>query len=126
MARAPDLSASLVSKGNASPISPGEAVSPPPGTGHEAPEIQEPARAPAPTPTPAARPRARQQASEPAPRVLIIEPAAPVEARIAVTTRLPASMLERLRVLTFQRRRTKQDIIEDALSEYLDRYLPPD
>jgi predicted transcriptional regulator len=43
------------------------------------------------------------------------------EARVAVTTRIPVSLQERLRIFAFRTRRTKQMVIDDAILEYLDR-----
>lgn len=50
---------------------------------------------------------------------LPIAPRPVAEPRQALTTRLPVSMHERLRVLMFASRRSQQDIVEAALDLYL-------
>jgi hypothetical protein len=44
---------------------------------------------------------------------------APIEPRITVSVRLPASLQERLRQAAFHARREKQAIVEEALDRYL-------
>jgi hypothetical protein len=46
----------------------------------------------------------------------------PEDPRVAVTTRLKLSTQERIRVLGFRTRKTKQSIIDEALDEFLDRH----
>lgn len=48
-----------------------------------------------------------------------IAPRPAVEARQAMTVRLPVSMHERIRTLMFTSRRSQQDIVEDALHAFL-------
>jgi hypothetical protein len=54
-----------------------------------------------------------------APAVVRIAPRPIVEARQAMTIRLPVSMHERIRTLMFMSRRSQQDIVEDALNALL-------
>ena len=44
---------------------------------------------------------------------------APPESRVGITVRFPASMHERLRVLAFERRTSKQALIEGWVAEQL-------
>lgn len=53
------------------------------------------------------------------PAVVRIAPRPIVEARQAMTIRLPVSMHERIRTLMFMSRRSQQDIVEDALNAFL-------
>jgi hypothetical protein len=107
MSRPPDLSAALVRKGEAAPISPDAAVTP----------VQ-------PTPTvqqPVAQPRVAPPRTPPA-TVIEVDPIVETEEpRVAVTTRLRVSIQERIRILSFKRRIPRQDVIDAALTEYLDR-----
>jgi predicted transcriptional regulator len=45
-----------------------------------------------------------------------------MDTRIPVTTRLDASVHERLRLLAFKTRRKKQDLIQQALESYLTQH----
>jgi hypothetical protein len=107
MSRPPDLSASLVRKGEATPVSPEHAV-----TGAS--------REPEPVPSgPPARPAPRRAA--PPARVVEVDPPHDIEEpRSAVTTRLTLATQERIRILAFKRRCTKQAIIDEALAAFLD------
>ena len=135
MSRRPELSAALVRKGEAAPSSPERAIATPPVAAHAPTEevtqtiLAEPERvapepaleAPQPqTPLPRThRPSARRPAPAPVEADPVLDPEEP---RTAVTTRLKISVQERIRVLAFRRRITKQSIIDDAVAEYLDRH----
>lgn len=121
MSRPPDLSASLVQKGQAAPVSPDAAM--PPAAGGQgasqlAPAISEPPLAAPPVARPH-RPSARR-----------VHPSQPevdppdVEPRVVVTIRVKESINEGIRELSYKRRWKKQHIFDMALAEYLDRNPP--
>ncbi len=77
----------------------------------------------APTPLDAGIVKVRKGEAQPhaAPEPRTLTPVAPAENRIGITVRFPESVHEQLRVLAFERRTSKQALIETWVAAQLNR-----
>ncbi len=125
MPRPSELTSALVRKGEAAPVAPETAAARELTAPEAPPALPEPPPPPPPTPAPAMTRPQRASAPRRAPQTTVVElepPPEAEEARVAVTTRILASIQERIRILAFRTRRTKQAVIDAALAEYLERH----
>ena len=117
MAQPPPLSGSLIRKGEARAVSPEQAVAP--KLTQAEPQVTAPPVAPSP-PVEAGRP-----APPPAqvPESALDDFAMPeVVPLVMVSFRAPVQLAEELRLMAFETRRAKQDILTDLLAEGLKRW----
>jgi len=119
MAQPLPLSSSLIRKGEARAVSPDQAIAPPPAA------AQRPIASPIPA-EPVEQPPALTPAPHPVqePESTLDDLPAPpdVVPLVMVSFRAPVKLAEELRVMAFETRRPKQDILTDLLAEGLKRW----
>jgi hypothetical protein len=118
MAQPPPLSGSLIRKGEARAVSPEQAVAAPRVHQEEAPAAAPPVVQLAPAEVPRPAPRSAQELESVLDDLTMPE----VVPLVMVSFRAPVKLAEELRLMAFETRRPKQDILTDLLAEGLKRW----
>ena len=119
MAQPSPLSPSLIRKGEAKPVSPETAI----GTTAAQPAPPEPVRVPPVATAPPELAPAEPRAAQETPATFLEDLAMPdTVSRALVSFRAPVQLTEELRLMAFETRRPKQDLLTEFLSEGLKRW----
>jgi hypothetical protein len=118
MAQPPPLSGSLIRKGEARAVSPEQAVAAPRVLQAEAPAVAPPVEQLGQAEVPRPAPRSAQELESVLDDLTMPE----VVPLVMVSFRAPVKLAEELRLMAFETRRPKQDILTDLLAEGLKRW----